>query len=498
MTLVWDPSSSLTGQLSRYKALSTEQYSSLLEPSSEKLKMAGDGATAIVSASSSSAPSVHISLVFNGLFLPQDLSDVPIVVQLEHLEKNYVILREEIIVKKPSNLNFGEVRSAISSTDLRLLTRGKLSISMMSRKDPQALKLMGAVTPRVTCEMYQTMMFPDTSAPIAPGATGVAWAFLDRHGALRYGFQFNDLDDENPLVTFVDESGKRRMELEDLTSSLVKGAGNGTVERPGPKILEPLFNGDLALIAASHSGSILRGRLSQRSITDAKDTAAPVLLRNPDRDNSTVIQTGLIWASIDPDCALHYEVELNGFSPLPIGNDESRTLGLYLETMPLLMQGAPVYRRLLEEFSGSTLEGSFAGLSSIELYRIESGIGFLEVSDKESGKLLKAPFKARAPLSCLPHYADNDVASVVAYNLQPPQEMESTSCYHEGEFHEEGTQWTSVKDPCSMCHCYRGMAQCDPVPCPVLKCLPGKEVMQAPGHCCPICASELGVWGNCI
>lgn len=492
VSFLWEPSASLTGQLSRYRALSTEQFSSLLEPAMgvDRSLMSGAGATAIVSASSASAPSIHVSLIFNGLFLPNDVADVPLIVQVEHHEKDYVVLREEIVVKKPSNeLNYGEVRSAISGTDLRLLTRGKLSISIMSRKDPQAVRLIGTVGPRATCDIYQTLLLSESPS----AATGLAWAFLDRVGALRYGVQLLGLEEESPLVTLVDEGGKRRMELEDLTPSLVGGQfANGSLDRPGPRLLQPLFNEELSVVAASHLGSMLRGRLLERPVADARDTAAPVLLRrlvwDPTMQSGPV---GLIWTAVDLDCSLHYELELAGFSSS--SSQESRTFRLYLETMPMVAQGAPVARRLLEEFTGYSLEGSVTGLSTLELYRIESGVAFFEVTDKQSTNILKAPFKARAPISCLPHYADNDVASVVAYNLQPPRsDIETGACFHEARFYEEGTQWTSSSNPCKMCHCYRGFAQCDTVPCPTISCGSGKQLRQPPtGHCCPICADPM-------
>ncbi|XP_036140882.1 dorsal-ventral patterning protein Sog [Monomorium pharaonis] len=487
VSFLWEPSSSLTGQLLRYRALSTEQFSSLLEPAMgvDRSLMSGAGATAIVSASSASAPSIHVSLVFNGLFLPNDVTDVPLIVQVEHHEKDYVVLREEIVVRKPSNeLNYGEVRSAISGTDLRLLARGKLSISIMSRKDPQAVRLIGTVGPRATCDMYQTLLLSE--APSV--ASGLAWAFLDRAGALRYGVQLIGLEEESPLVTLVDEGGKRRMELEDLTPSLVGGLANGSLDRPGPRLLQPLFNEELSVVAASHLGSMLRGRLLERPVADARDTAAPVLLRRLTKEPTHPGPVGLIWIAVDLDCSLHYELELAGFPPSP---QEPRTFRLYLETMPMLAQGAPVARRLLEEFTGYSLEGSVTGLSSMELWRIESGIGFLEVTDKHVTYILKAPFKAKTPFSCLPHYADNDVA-LMAFMQIPTSDIETGACFHEIRFYEEGTQWTSSSDPCSMCHCYRGLAQCDTVPCPIISCGLGKQLKQPPaGHCCPICADSV-------
>ncbi|XP_015519494.1 dorsal-ventral patterning protein Sog isoform X1 [Neodiprion pinetum] len=483
VALIWGPSATLTGQLSRYRSLATEQFSALLEPTigTDRSLMSGAGATAIISASTASAPSIHVLLVFNGMFFPSEISDVPLTVQLEHLEKRYVIFREDIIVGKPSiERNIGEVRSALSGADLRLLARGKLGITVSSRSDPQALSLHGAVGPRATCDLYQTLL----SSEAPSSASGLAWAFLDRGGALRYGVQLVGLEDGNPILTLVDDGGKRRTEIEDLTPALLAGLANGSIERPGPRLLEPLFSGELGVVAASHLGSVLRGRLIQKPVADARDTSAPILLRRPDTEPVASGMAGLVWASVDLDCTLHYELEITGLA------DGERTLQLHLETMPLIAQGAPVARRLLEEFTGTVLEGSVTGLSPVELYRIESGISYLEVRDKALGAVLKAPFKTRTPLSCLPHYADNDVASVVAYNMQPPRsDVENSACFHETRFYEEGTQWTAKSDVCTMCHCHRGLTSCDTVPCPVTPCAYGQIMKTMPGHCCPVCTT---------
>jgi hypothetical protein len=44
--------------------------------------------------------------------------------------------------------------------------------------------------------------------------------------------------------------------------------------------------------------------------------------------------------------------------------------------------GAPVFRRVLEEFKGSHLEGSVMSISQSEFLRIDSGVNFLEVQDQ--------------------------------------------------------------------------------------------------------------------
>lgn len=66
-------------------------------PGTDSLMMNGAGGTAIVSVSSS-APSVHVSVVFNGVFSPDDVADVPLVVRLESLEKQQVVLQEVNII----------------------------------------------------------------------------------------------------------------------------------------------------------------------------------------------------------------------------------------------------------------------------------------------------------------------------------------------------------------------------------------------------------------
>jgi chordin len=65
--------------------------------------MNGAGGTAIVSASSS-APSIHVSLVFNGIFSPDEVADVPLIVRLESLEKQQVVLQEVSVIKSQACL----------------------------------------------------------------------------------------------------------------------------------------------------------------------------------------------------------------------------------------------------------------------------------------------------------------------------------------------------------------------------------------------------------
>ena len=79
--------------------MSSELFSSLMVPSPDidSQLMKGAGGTAIVSASSS-APSIHISIVFNGIFSPDETTDVPLIVRLESLERQQIVLEEVSLV----------------------------------------------------------------------------------------------------------------------------------------------------------------------------------------------------------------------------------------------------------------------------------------------------------------------------------------------------------------------------------------------------------------
>lgn len=83
----------LSGQVMKYVALGTELFSSLLEPApgTNSLMMAGAGGTAIVSTSTIISPSIHIAIVFNGIFLANETADVPIDITLSFDEKKLIL-----------------------------------------------------------------------------------------------------------------------------------------------------------------------------------------------------------------------------------------------------------------------------------------------------------------------------------------------------------------------------------------------------------------------
>lgn len=219
----------LTGQLMKYVALGTELFSSLLEPSigTDSILMQGSGGTAIVSTSTTISPSMHIAVVFNGLFTPEETYDVPIKVTLA-LDEKQIILEEIIRVRKPTpEINLIEISSPISSADLRRLTRGKLVLNLSSMSKPNALRLSGNVVTKATCELFQSVLTPGASdkSGYQSGLAGLAWFYLNNDGALVFNVQVEGLKlEQTPIsVTLIDGSTKRKQELEDLTPYFVKG-----------------------------------------------------------------------------------------------------------------------------------------------------------------------------------------------------------------------------------------------------------------------------------
>lgn len=487
VVLLWDkskhyPEFALAGKIFKTPALVTEQFTSLLESNGTK----NMGGTAIVATSSGDTSSIHLTLVLNGLFYTENTTDVPLNIRLESLEKHQTILNDTVIVRKPNyDYNFIEYSSVVSAQDIRLLTRGKLNLIVQSRKHPN-VRIQGPIKTRATCEIYQTVLAP-TSTESKTRTSGVAWAFIDRNGSLVYNISTDDLNvDENPSIALVDDSGKRKAELEDLTKSLSfdNGFAAGVLDGLGPRVVEPLYSNKLAInIFTGNKQNLVRGKLIGRPVADSRDAPAPILLKRSD-PNSPSHLVGMAWMSIDNECTVHYEVTLNDYNA-------QQGLELYLEDMPIEAPNAPTNTRLLEEFHGEYAEGFIIGLDWRELRKLEQHVCYLKVKTKEDGQVLLLKGKLRpvpVPKHCIPvkfvkiksmfgDHTDNEVPSIDA------------KCYHSGRFYDEGEQWQNGEEKCSMCACVYGRAKCDKLECPPIICK--EEEIMRKDECCPICACKL-------
>ncbi|GAB0098367.1 Dorsal-ventral patterning protein Sog [Sergentomyia squamirostris] len=478
----------LAGRIEKYPALQTEILSSLLEPApgTSPEQMAGAGGTAIVSAVGGTASSVHITLVVNGVFNPDEILDVPLNIRLEAHDKKQIILEDIQKVKKPAHaINVIEITSPVTTSDLRMLARGKLFITVESRRNPESLRLQGQIVSRVSCEIFQTVI-SSHNPDLQQRTNGLAWLYLNRDGGLVYNLEVNDLNyDSNPLVVLVDENGKRRLELEDLTPTLnrITNEASGTIDKLGPRVLEPLYAGDLSVNVLSKSDIIARGRLVSRPVADARDSPVPILFKKID-DNSPPNVAGMAWVAVDSACELHYDIMLTGLHSY-------RRLELILEEKPFEVPGATTTRTPLEEFNGNYLEGFSLEIPEWLLAKLETSVCYLEVYSKEFMRpLLRAKLKnVKVPSRCFPNDSDNElpiIASTMNDVGHPSYHALDSKCYSSGQFYEEGEQWSDKLQECTMCSCVNRRVKCESIKCPPLRCKP-EDVRHRKGECCPIC-----------
>ncbi|XP_014241548.1 dorsal-ventral patterning protein Sog [Cimex lectularius] len=463
ISLLWPDKRSITGQLHRYRALSTEMFSSLMQ--GDEIGMAG---TAIVSVSTST-PSIHITVVFTGLFDKNDSNDTPVSLSL-YGQDGQKVLNEVIRIDKASpELNTIEISSAVSSSELRLLSKNKLSLAIKS-KDKE---IKGNVRVRAVCETFQCLM---TNSEKNLKSSGLAWIYVDKNGRLNYHIKIDRVT--RPVVIGL-VTERKLVELEDLSPELtLNGWTNGTLDPLSPKYLEMFYAGDLGVnVATQFSESVIRGRLTGKYVASPVDSKAPLLLTDQSTEHSHDGLAALAWLDVDIECNLHYEVQVT----------RDGEYGLYLAQLPMDVPGAPVTRKILDE-GQNHIEGSSLGLLPSELATLANGVTYVEINSQASGQiLLKAQWtQIEVPEACLPNLSDNELhfnSDASRHKNLPP----GSPCLQGGRFHEDGSQWRSVEEPCTICYCSSGKLICEPVICPELS--PNCPAVQPPGQkeCCPQC-----------
>lgn len=477
----------LAGKIEKFASLSTEILSSLMEPApgSNMEQMMGAGGSAVVSTVSGNTSSIHMTLLVSGVFGPEETSDAHLNVRLETQSKQ-IILEEVQRVRKPAyDVNVIEISTPVSQNDLRLLTRGKTLITIESRKNP-SLRIQGQIVTRVACEIFQTVLASHNPESVTR-TNGLAWLYLNKEGALTYNVELNELNyDSSPALTLVDDSnGKRRVELEDLTSSLNRysNEANGQIERVKLRVMEPLYAGDLLVNVMNNADLVARGRLIARPVADARDSNSPILFKKADKHSPANV-AGMAWLSVDTDCVLHYEVTMTGLH-------SQKNLRLYLEEMPIEAPGAPINRKMLEEFGGNYLEGFQIEMANYELARLETHVVYLEVYSVDHKRpLLRAKLKnVKVPGNCVPIDSDNELPGEMKDQNGVVGPATDNKCYHSERFYDEGEQWANSLQACSICSCNSRRVKCEPIKCPVLNCRQ-EDIRQRKGDCCPICMSK--------
>lgn len=496
--------SALTGRINKYPALSTEMFTTLLEPDEPPIETgisACDnarglsvqdsgwwGGTAVVTAVAGAAPSLHVGLMFNGVFgLNEHDHDVRISVTMSDKNQTVIIYEEIANLPKPGyEMNVVEVRTPVSVTELRSLARGRVVISIESLLTPER-RLSGSVRQRAACEVYHALL----SAERQPASTypeGLAMLYIDKDGSLVYDIQLENIGVINPKITLVEEQGKRHSQVEILQTRA------GTFVRPSARIFPPLYDDQLAVhigVDSDIGPPILRGRLISRPLPDAA-SSGPALLRRTDARSpiASGINTlaGIAWTSVDSLCGLHYEVLVNG-------GDGSWTAWLETHAAGL---GGPSARAL------GGAEGCVLEPAGNELAALNAGTAYLDVRGPDNVTALlhtRLP-QISVPSSCLaavPWNNDNNELTPTNYapNNNPPTDnslSNTATCYQSGTTYEDGKQWI-VTESCHICACAQGAVRCEEMRCPSVQC--SVPTIKPPGQCCPICTnSTTAIWNE--
>lgn len=433
----------LAGKISRYPALATEQFSSLLEAPMTVSRngggtilneLSGAGGTAVVSTSTGATSSIHLTLVLNGLF-HDEVADASLNIRLECNDKRQKILEDTVVVKKTNfDYNIIEFSSPVSMHDLRQLTRGKLNLVVESRKRPAEIRIEGPILTRTTCEIYQSVLAPPSIKESTTKTSGMAWVYMNRGNELVYNIHTDDLNlQERPLINLVDD---KRKDLDDLTPTLNFDDANGVIGRMEPRVLDLLYDNMLAInIATENEQNLIRGRLIGRQLSDARDSNEPILLKRID-PNTPAHLVGMAWVAVDNECTMHYEITLNNYN-------SKQALELYLEEKPREAPNAPTTTKILDEFNGENLEGFVMGMSAYELKKLEQHVCYFQIKAKESGThLLKGKLKPLAiPHQCVSIGAGGGSSETDSNLLADHTDNNvplDPKCFHSGRFYDEG------------------------------------------------------------
>lgn len=164
----------------------------------------------------------------------------------------------------------------------------------------------------------------------------------------------------------------------------ILGWANGTLAKLGPKVLEPLYSGNLAVnVATRNDSSLIRGRLTGKLVADARDSSKPFLLKRED-DNLPHSAVGIGWVKIDNFCHIHYDINLSG-----MGSHHEKQFQLVLLMLPMTAPGAPINEKILEDFQGHAVEGSpTEPLAKDDLAQLDTGVSYIKIKDRKTGAVL--------------------------------------------------------------------------------------------------------------
>ncbi|XP_066975982.1 dorsal-ventral patterning protein Sog-like isoform X2 [Macrobrachium rosenbergii] len=508
----------ISGLVSRYTGVDTEVFSSLLIPSPTANQTLSGGGTAIISVDRKT-DSLHVSLVFNGVFGASETHNASVAVQLTPSRALPPVIDTVVLSKIASDLNRVEYMTTLGESSLRLLTRGHVYMKVWSQAAPD-LAIEGLVTSRVTCNVFSTVLSlpePQSLEDTVPAYEtysppyGAGWALLtlSNEGDFEYQIFVKGISVTSLKLETQHRKGHRI--VKDITPSFSGNWANGTYSRPTYRDLDALLRGKIEVVVSSDDtgGQVLKGMLNQVAVTEALRSPQPVLLSSPQ-----IPMAATVWIAVDSACVTHYDVMVGG--PPPAGAPEPFwNLTLREEDTEFDPRLDMTVMALENEVKGRELFAHSTELGRLSLSRLGSGVTYLDLvliqseEDESSLPPLTGLVKGvNVPLKCL---LDSDVALpppvIINPDVTPDRICISDShrvCINQQDgsnvaershkckdadnrVFEDGSSWQSPANTCSMCMCTKGKIKCQDVMCPRLEC---EEPVTPPGQCCPVCPND--------
>ncbi|KAK7071801.1 hypothetical protein SK128_020608, partial [Halocaridina rubra] len=501
----------ISGLVARYVGVDTEIFSALLVPSPTANQTLSGGGTAIISAEKKT-DSLHISLVFNGVFAPRESHNATIAVELSPSKALPAVTDTIILTKIASDLNRMEYRTTLGESSLRLLTRGHVSMKVMSVAAPE-LALEGMITPRATCNVFSTVLsVPESNSihdnslslvSVPPPPYGSGWALLTVSNDGDFDYQIYVQGAAVTSLKLETQYRRGHRIVDDLTSNFVNNWANGSYSRPTFRDLDALLRGKIEVVVSTDDNTqTLRGMLSPVAVTEALRSRQPVLLSSPE-----VPLAATVWMAVDAVCVTHYDVQVAG--PPPNGAIEP-FWSLYLRENDTTWDPRLEMTKLdLEmEVEGRELFAHSTRLTRLSLSRLAHEASYLDLhlipANNNTSPLppLTGQIKGvTVPPKCLfdsdvyaesvGHPDDEFCAPGICLRHEGDTEAKSHKCKDaDNRVFDDGSSWQSPANPCSMCMCTKGKIKCLDVICPDVNC---DGATTPPGECCPICPGQAEV-----
>nr|ADO17754.1 short gastrulation protein [Parhyale hawaiensis] len=492
----------ISGRVARYVGADTEVFSALMThgssipPSVSGTPRLPGGGTAIVSVDSRSE-SLHISLVFNGIFPPSASHNVSMVLQLTPSRSLPPVTDKFLLSKVFTDVNKAEVMTTLGDTSLPQLTRGRVHIKLWAESAPE-LAIEGTVAARATCNVFSTVLTTADSEEVAEGERfGAGWAVLalTDEGFFNYQVQVQAVGRVTGVSMVAVYKRKDRV-VHDLTESFSNGWANGTYTRPTYGDLDALMRGRLQVVIESEPTN-LQGKFEVQAMTDAVRSNKPALVR------SVGVQwAATAWVAVDDECVMHYHVQLAGPDPRPswqlVLQEKDETYDPRLAQQRVVLEEAvdnwevADHTTLLTQASLSRLH--VGGASYLEMLLFTSS----ETTDDANSGITRLTGRLDAmsvPDACLLDNVDVDShrrrvsCGFDCLNDNDDDRPRRTKCIdNEKQVYEDGASWRSLWTRCEQCMCTRGTISCVPEVCPTVQCSYPKPPL--PGQCCRMCPAN--------